>query len=112
MQCSYNVIAYKDKPRLRTALEMLRTTREIESRLEEVCGFNLLCSDWFCFYKRHLSLVQLLRSLLILTSIALLNSFVQTLNELSCFWLNELSVKKKTTPFSRKPFVCHFCLYM
>lgn len=80
MQCSYNVIAYKDKPRLRTALEMLRTTQEIESRLEEVCGFNLLCSGWFCFYKRHLSLVQLLRSLLILTSIALLNSFVQTLN--------------------------------
>lgn len=36
MQCSYNVIAYKDKPRLRTALEMLRTTKEIESRLEEV----------------------------------------------------------------------------
>jgi acylglycerol lipase len=36
MQTSYNVIAYKDKPRLRTALEMLRTTQEIESRLEEV----------------------------------------------------------------------------
>lgn len=35
-QTSYNVIAYKDKPRLRTALEMLRTTQEIESRLEEV----------------------------------------------------------------------------
>ncbi|VAI19595.1 unnamed protein product [Triticum turgidum subsp. durum] len=35
-QCSYNVIAYKDKPRLRTALEMLRTTQEIESRLQEV----------------------------------------------------------------------------
>nr|CAD1842332.1 unnamed protein product [Ananas comosus var. bracteatus] len=35
-QTSYNIIAYKDKPRLRTALEMLRTTQEIESRLEEV----------------------------------------------------------------------------
>ncbi|XP_010916377.1 caffeoylshikimate esterase isoform X1 [Elaeis guineensis] len=35
-QCSYNVIAYKDKPRLRTALELLRTTQEIERRLEEV----------------------------------------------------------------------------
>ncbi|KAL5681109.1 hypothetical protein ACJX0J_007494, partial [Zea mays] len=34
-QCSFNVIAYKDKPRLRTALEMLRTTQEIERRLEE-----------------------------------------------------------------------------
>ncbi|XVE72069.1 hypothetical protein DITRI_Ditri11bG0009100 [Diplodiscus trichospermus] len=33
---SYNVIAYKDKPRLRTALEMLRTTDEIEQNLEKV----------------------------------------------------------------------------
>ncbi|KAK9114951.1 hypothetical protein Syun_021748 [Stephania yunnanensis] len=32
----YNVIAYKDKPRLRTALEMLRTTEDIENRLEQV----------------------------------------------------------------------------
>ncbi|KAA3461050.1 caffeoylshikimate esterase isoform X2 [Gossypium australe] len=32
----YNVIAYKDKPRLRTALEMLRTTGEIEQNLEKV----------------------------------------------------------------------------
>ncbi|KAF2282701.1 hypothetical protein GH714_043701 [Hevea brasiliensis] len=33
---AYNVIAYKDKPRLKTALEMLRTTEEIEERLGEV----------------------------------------------------------------------------
>ncbi|CAN6700425.1 unnamed protein product [Malus baccata var. baccata] len=33
---AYNVIAYKDKPRLETALEMLRTTEEIEHQLEEV----------------------------------------------------------------------------
>ncbi|KDP32952.1 hypothetical protein JCGZ_12983 [Jatropha curcas] len=33
---AYNVIAYKDKPRLKTALELLRTTQEIEKRLEEV----------------------------------------------------------------------------
>ncbi|CAN0926020.1 Caffeoylshikimate esterase [Linum grandiflorum] len=33
---AYNVIAYSQKPRLRTALEMLRTTQEIEQRLEEV----------------------------------------------------------------------------
>lgn len=33
---AYNVIAYKDKPRLRTALELLKTTQEIERRLEEV----------------------------------------------------------------------------
>lgn len=35
-QTSYNVIAYKDKPRLRTALEMLRITQELENRLQEV----------------------------------------------------------------------------
>ncbi|XP_027358016.1 caffeoylshikimate esterase [Abrus precatorius] len=35
-QAAYNVIAYKDKPRLRTAVEMLKTTQEIEQRLEEV----------------------------------------------------------------------------
>ncbi|GLT41154.1 hypothetical protein SLA2020_152390 [Shorea laevis] len=32
----YNVIAYKDKPRLRTALEMLKTTQEIEHKLDKV----------------------------------------------------------------------------
>lgn len=37
IQTAYNVIAYKDKPRLRTALEMLKTTSEIERRLGEVC---------------------------------------------------------------------------
>lgn len=36
MQTAYNVIAYKDKPRLWTAMEMLKTTQEIERRLEEV----------------------------------------------------------------------------
>ncbi|KAK2359334.1 caffeoylshikimate esterase [Trifolium repens] len=34
---AYNVIGYKDKPRLWTAVEMLRTTQEIEQRLKEVC---------------------------------------------------------------------------
>ncbi|CAJ2668871.1 unnamed protein product [Trifolium pratense] len=34
---AYNVIAYKDKPRLWTAVEMLRTTQEIEQRLKDVC---------------------------------------------------------------------------
>ncbi|XP_020248887.1 caffeoylshikimate esterase-like isoform X2 [Asparagus officinalis] len=34
--CKFNVICYRDKPRLRTAVELLRVTREIESRLEEV----------------------------------------------------------------------------
>lgn len=33
---AYNVICYKDKPRLGTALEMLRTTQEIENKLQEV----------------------------------------------------------------------------
>lgn len=32
----YNVIAYKHKPRLRTAVEMLYTTQEIEQKLERV----------------------------------------------------------------------------
>ncbi|KAL0462025.1 UNVERIFIED_CONTAM: Caffeoylshikimate esterase [Sesamum latifolium] len=35
-QTAYNVIAYKHKPRLRTALELLRTTKEIEQQLEKV----------------------------------------------------------------------------
>lgn len=35
-QCCYNVIAYNGKPRLQTALELLRTTQEIEQRLKEV----------------------------------------------------------------------------
>ncbi|KAJ6290615.1 hypothetical protein OIU78_026373 [Salix suchowensis] len=38
---AYNIIAYKDKPRLKTALEMLRTTQEIERRLEQVRHFPL-----------------------------------------------------------------------
>ncbi|KAJ0243614.1 Alpha/beta-Hydrolases superfamily protein [Hirschfeldia incana] len=33
----YNVICYSGKPRLRTAVEMLRTTQEIEQQLEKVC---------------------------------------------------------------------------
>ncbi|KAK7316188.1 hypothetical protein VNO77_35008 [Canavalia gladiata] len=35
-QTAYNVIAYKDKPRLRSAVELLKTTQEIEERLKEV----------------------------------------------------------------------------
>ncbi|OIW17567.1 hypothetical protein TanjilG_08845 [Lupinus angustifolius] len=33
---AYNVVAYKDKPRVLTAVQMLKTTQEIECRLEEV----------------------------------------------------------------------------
>ncbi|CAH1437304.1 unnamed protein product [Lactuca virosa] len=33
---NYNVIGYKDKPRLGTAMELLKTTQEIESQLENV----------------------------------------------------------------------------
>ncbi|XP_024011914.1 caffeoylshikimate esterase isoform X2 [Eutrema salsugineum] len=32
----YNIICYSDKPRLRTAVEMLRTTQEIERQLQQV----------------------------------------------------------------------------
>nr|GLL26353.1 caffeoylshikimate esterase [Ipomoea trifida] len=35
-QAVYNIIAYKHKPRLKTALELLRTTKEIEESLEQV----------------------------------------------------------------------------
>ncbi|PKA54118.1 hypothetical protein AXF42_Ash018128 [Apostasia shenzhenica] len=35
-QATYNVIAYKDKPRLKTGLELLKTTQELERHLEEV----------------------------------------------------------------------------
>lgn len=35
-QTHYNVISYKDKPRLWTAVELLKTTEEIEQKLEEV----------------------------------------------------------------------------
>nr|WGU24035.1 caffeoyl shikimate esterases 6 [Crinum x powellii] len=34
--CAYNVVSYRDKPRLRTAAELLRTTQEVESCLQEV----------------------------------------------------------------------------
>ncbi|KAH7331879.1 hypothetical protein KP509_20G054800 [Ceratopteris richardii] len=36
MQCAYNVVGYKDPPRLRTAVELLGATKEISSRLNEV----------------------------------------------------------------------------
>ncbi|KAL9158473.1 hypothetical protein ABFS82_08G071300 [Erythranthe guttata] len=35
-QTAYNVVAYKHKPRLRTALELLKTTQEIEQQLDKV----------------------------------------------------------------------------
>lgn len=35
-QAAYNVISYKHRPRLGTALELLRTTQEIEHQLEKV----------------------------------------------------------------------------
>ncbi|KAH6803692.1 alpha/beta-Hydrolases superfamily protein [Perilla frutescens var. frutescens] len=35
-QTAYNIVAYKHKPRLRTAVELLRTTEEIEQQLEKV----------------------------------------------------------------------------
>lgn len=33
---AYNVIAYKDNPRLQTAVQLLRTTQEVERQLEKV----------------------------------------------------------------------------
>lgn len=37
LQTVYNIVSYKHKPRLGTALELLRTTKEIEEQLEKVC---------------------------------------------------------------------------
>lgn len=48
MQTAYNVIAYKHKPRLQTAVEMLKTTQEIERRLKEVGFHNFLIT--ICFF--------------------------------------------------------------
>lgn len=47
MQTAYNVIAYQHKPRLQTAVEMLRTTQEIERRLKEVGYTQLFNYDMF-----------------------------------------------------------------
>lgn len=35
-QRAFNVVSYNDKPRLRTAAELLRVTQDIESGLQEV----------------------------------------------------------------------------
>ena len=45
MQTAYNIVSYKHKPRLGTALELLRTTNEIEQNLEKVCLFldSMIC---------------------------------------------------------------------
>lgn len=48
MQTVYNVIAYKHKPRLQTAVEMLKTTQEIERRLREVGYTHFLIM--LCFF--------------------------------------------------------------
>jgi transcriptional regulator GlxA family with amidase domain len=35
-QCEYNAISYNDQMRLRTAVELLKATKDIESQLEKV----------------------------------------------------------------------------
>ena len=39
LQAVYNVICYDDNPRLRTGMELLRTTKEIESQVHKVSYF-------------------------------------------------------------------------
>jgi len=39
------VLFYKDKPRLGTALELLKATQELEQRLEEV-NFSILVTSF------------------------------------------------------------------
>lgn len=51
MQTEYNVISYKDKPRLRTAVELLKTTEEIEQNLEEVFSQLLTYLSFFLSLK-------------------------------------------------------------
>lgn len=48
IQTSFNVIAYKDKPRLGSAVELLRTTQVIERQLGEVWKLFLL--HFCCIY--------------------------------------------------------------
>ncbi|MCO5575938.1 hypothetical protein L7F22_029745 [Adiantum nelumboides] len=43
-QTAYNVVAYKDRPRLKTALELLKATDEISSRLQEAVNQFILSS--------------------------------------------------------------------
>lgn len=46
MHTTYNGVAYKDEPRLWSAVEMLETTQEIERRLKEVCSNLLTCPPY------------------------------------------------------------------
>lgn len=41
-QAYYNVIAYSDQMRLKTAVELLKTTRDIESQVEKVSFLSIL----------------------------------------------------------------------
>jgi len=43
MQAAYNVIAYKHKPRLQTAVELLNTTQELEKQLDKVSCVFIFC---------------------------------------------------------------------
>ncbi|KAM0892452.1 hypothetical protein ACQ4PT_025754 [Festuca glaucescens] len=36
--CEYNAISYNDQMRLRTAVELLKATKDIESQLEKICS--------------------------------------------------------------------------
>lgn len=47
-QASYNVICYNDQTRLRTAVELLNATKDIESQLHEVS--RAICKIFLLFY--------------------------------------------------------------
>ena len=65
LQTQYNVICYSGKPRLRTAVEMLRTTQEIEQQLEKVITYEqsririIVIKCWFWFLKVSLPILIL-----------------------------------------------------
>lgn len=81
MQTAYNIIAYKDKPRLGTAVEMLKTTQEIERRLEDVCSFSdfsllHLSESWInCAFVFNFCLEWILISLFCVPLFPILSSF-------------------------------------
>lgn len=48
LQTAYNVVSYKGNPRLQTAVQLLKTTEEIEQQLEKVT--HPTPTPWFWVY--------------------------------------------------------------
>ena len=50
-QAVYNVISYEDRMRVKTAMELLKATDDIEKQLEKVSACILLY--WCCYLIKH-----------------------------------------------------------